>query len=131
MLACAPPVSRSRRRMGGARQIRHRNDAGHRAQPIVPSLIDDESDLDSNALHPSYEKQQDARTTREAASPRRKTSRKPHEAARAAGMGRAPQDPPPHPTIDAKPKKTIRPSCGEMSASRACRVGGRREAGSG
>ncbi|KAG1167566.1 hypothetical protein G6F57_022960 [Rhizopus arrhizus] len=45
MLACAPPVSRSRRRMGGARQIRHRNDAGHRAQPIVPSLIDDESDV--------------------------------------------------------------------------------------
>jgi len=59
----------------------------------------------------------------------RKTLRKPQEAARAAGLGRAPQDTPPHPRACKNAKHATRPSVREDSDSTACRVGDSRCAG--
>ncbi|GLK94320.1 hypothetical protein GCM10008164_20580 [Achromobacter xylosoxidans] len=60
---------------------------------------------------------------------RRKTPRKPQKAARAAGLGRAPQDTPTPLVRGQNAKHTARPSAREVSTSRACRVGGLRGAG--
>ena len=67
---------------------------------------------------------------REASSSRRKTPCKPHKAARAAGLGRAPQDPPPTSSDGGNPKHTALPSCRQIATNAARRGGGRWGAGS-